>query len=136
MESNLQKKIGNLEFQEFKKEFEKSENQINYIKENLSQFMDDRHINDDFNFLRKKFENLSTIVLNLKNEDINKNRISNESTRFVENLFFNEFRKTLQKDLDIIKEMIYSESKNLSTDMINEMKSFVKEKDLKEFEGN
>ena len=41
----------------------------------------------------------------------------------------------MKKEFELIKELIYKEIKNLSTDMFNELKMFVKEKDIKLLEG-
>ena len=102
----------------------------------MNQLMDDRHIIDDLNFLRKKIDNLSSTISSLKVEEPNKVRATSEGNRFIDHLFFSEFRKTLQKDLDSLNALINSEIKNLSSDINNEIKTFVKEKDIRVLEGN
>lgn len=135
LENNLVKKVGNHEFSELKEAFNQAMIHIDYMKENVSQLIEDRRMQDDYNFIRKKVETLTATVNGLKSEEVVSHKPVVDSNHFVDRLFFSDFQQNLKKEFELTKELMYKEIKNLSTDMFSELKMFVKEKDLKLLEG-
>ena len=114
--------------------------QITFIKDSISQLLEDRKMIDDINWLRKKVENLSASVMNMKNLDDSHNNstIINramplDNAKYLELHTFNEFQKTYHKDYDGLKR-ITDELSRFVDDIITALKSKAGDKDMKNLE--
>jgi len=95
---------------------------------------------DDVNWLRKKVENLNSMVLNIRyNEDINpvnqssQKMIALDSSKFLECNIFLEFQKSYNRELDRLNR--YSEElKRTIDEIIGVLKGKAGEKDMKNLE--
>ena len=135
LESHLNKKVENTELLELRESFNKSLVHINYMKESVSQLIEDRQMQDDYNLIRKKVENLVSTINGIKIDEISSHRSLIESNHYIDRLFFNDFQENLHKEIEALKESIYKEIKNANSDLSSEIKQCIKEKDLKLLEG-
>ena len=136
LESNLDKKFSNSEFFEFKENYNLTLNQITFLKDNLTQLLEDRHIMDDFIFIKKKVDNLASALMGLKTDESNQTMklMAIELNRYVELSLFSEFQKNVNHELEKLKESTNDNKKQI-VDILKEIKLFIKEKDLKLLEG-
>jgi len=95
---------------------------------------------DDINWLRKKVENLNSMILNMKNNEDSSNAnqsmnkvIPMDNSKFLESNIFLEFQKSYNRELDRLNR--YSEElKRTIDDVIGALKSKAGEKDMKNLE--
>lgn len=112
--------------------------QINFLKDNVTQLLEDRKISDELNWLRKKVESLSSSVLSLKNNDESNNNSYNkilpiDSSKFVEVNTFNEFKAAVGKEFDGVNIAI-NELRRLIEEILLQLKTKVTDKDLRNLE--
>lgn len=110
------------------------------MKDQVAQLLEDRKLLDEFAWLRKKVENLSSSILTLKNNDeSNNNSYSNkmlpvDGSRFVEITIFNEFKNNTVSEFDNINASIRDMKKTIE-EILLFLKSKASDKDLKNLEG-
>ncbi len=108
------------------------------MKETISQLSEDKKILDDFNWLKKRVENLSSSFVNMKPDDMNSSSIKHvhlDVSRFVDAQSYNEFVKNYNKEIDRVNWRL-DEMKLMVDDIINNLTNKVTDKDLKTLEGN
>jgi hypothetical protein len=112
-------------------------NTIIYLKEAISQLSEDNKIIDDFNWLKRKVENLSSSFVNMKPDDINSSSLKHvhmDVSRFVDTQTYNEFVKNYNKEIDRVNWRV-DELRLMVDDIINNLTNKVTDKDLKTLEG-
>ena len=95
---------------------------------------------DDINWLRKKVENLNSMLLSMKNNDDSNNvnqstqkAVPMDNSKFLESQIFLEFQKSYNRELDRLNR--YSEElKRTQDDIIGALKAKAGEKDMKNLE--
>jgi len=99
--------------------------------------MDNKKQLDDIPWLRKKIENLNSIVSSLKNNDQDgtKDRFNVDMTKYVENFTFQEFTKSFNLEIFGMNKRV-EELKRMVDDIILTLKNKVTDKDLKNLESN
>jgi hypothetical protein len=114
--------------------------QINYLKDNLAQILDDRKMIDELNWLRKKVENLSSNMLLLKNNDesINNSVVINklpafDNSKYLEVTIFNEYKSQTVKELENIN-LAINELRHLINEILAQLKLKIGEKELRTLE--
>jgi hypothetical protein len=91
---------------------------------------------DDINWLRKKVENLTSSVLNLKHSDDGSSPVkivSNDINKYLDINTFAEFQKSYNRELDTIRKY-YDELKRYIDDIFVTLKTKASDKDLKNLE--
>ncbi len=116
---------------------------MNFLKESISQLLEDRKMMDDINWLRKKVELLSSSMSLMQNNGLEANNSTNspkhakqhafDASKFVDSLAFSEFQKNLFWELDNIKRFT-EELKRYLDDLIESNKSKADEKDMRNLE--
>lgn len=135
----IQRKVNAEDFSELKSTTNLITHQINYFKDTITQLIEDRRVLDDITWLRKKVENLSNSMNNIKNVDevgggLSKVGQTNiDSSKFMEVNIFNNFHKNYVKDIEIIKNLLDETKLNLD-EQTEKLKQKVSEKDLKTLE--
>jgi len=110
--------------------------QVVFLKDSISQLIEDRKMIDDVNWLRKKVEHLNSTVLNLKNNDDTNNSsyankvIPMDTSKFLELNIYHEFIKSYNREIDKINRFA-DELKRYIDDIIAAIKSKACEKDIK-----
>ncbi len=135
LESLLNKKVDNSVLQELKDSFTQASTHLNYMKENVTQLIEDRQMQDDYNLIRKKVDTLISTVNRMKTDENSSHRSLVDSNHYVDRLFFNDFQQNLKIEMEGYKDLLYKEIKTVVNDLSNEIKSCIKEKDLKLLEG-
>jgi hypothetical protein len=116
--------------------------QINYLKDNLTQILDDRKMIDELNWLRKKVENLSSNILTLKNGDESMNTstivkqpmaMTFDNSKYVETSTFQDFKIHMNKDLESIN-LAIKELRHLIDEILAQLKNKIGEKELRTIE--
>lgn len=114
--------------------------QITFIKDSISQLLEDRKMIDDINWLRKKVENLSSSIISMKNNDESHNNssvvnkvIPLDNSKYLESIAFMEFQKTNKIEFEGIKR-ITDELGRYIDDIIIALKSKAGDKDMKNLE--
>lgn len=114
--------------------------QITFIKDSISQLLEDRKMIDDINWLRRKVENLSSSILSMKNVDDSHNIstvvnkvVPLDNSKFLESLIFIEFQKTYKSDQEAVKK-VTEELGRYIDDIITALKSKAGDKDMKNLE--
>jgi len=117
---------------------------MNFLKDSISQLLEDRKMMDDINWLRKKVELLSSSMSFMKHIDDGTNTNNNfnntnnkqnafDSSKYVDQFSFLDFQKTLFRDLDNLKRFV-EELKRYIDDLIDSNKSKADEKDIRNLE--
>jgi len=100
--------------------------------------VNDRKALDEITWLRKKVENLSNVILTLKNEEMspsnNKMSGSMDNSKYLEAAEFHEFERNSKKELENLRRGI-EDLKIYIEDILSIMKAKVNDKDLKNLEG-
>jgi len=135
LESNMNMKVNITELQELKDSFNHAFTQMNYIKDNVTQLIEDRQMQDDYNLIKKKVDTLVSTINGIKTEESSSHRFMVDSNHYVDRLFFNDFQQNLKKEMERFKDLFNKEIKTVVNDLSNEIKSCIKEKDLKLLEG-
>lgn len=113
--------------------------QINYLKDNLTQILDDRKMIDELNWLRKKVENLSSNILTLKNGDESMNTstivkqpmaMTFDNSKYVETSTFQDFKIHMNKDLESLN-LAIKELRHLIDEILAQLKNKIGEKELR-----
>lgn len=114
--------------------------QINYVKDTLSQVLEDRKIINDVNWIRKKVESLTSSMLTMKNVDdasasivAQGKQIPFDSSKYLEQMIFTEFQKGYNRELDGLRKDM-DEIKRLIDDVVVALKPKASDKDLKNLE--
>lgn len=116
--------------------------QINYLKDNLTQILDDRKMIDELNWLRKKVENLSSNILTLKNGDESMNTstivkqpmaMTFDNSKYVETSTFQDFKIHMNKELESIN-LAIKELRHLIDEILAQLKNKIGEKELRTIE--
>lgn len=110
---------------------------ISFLKDTISQLSEDRKILDDFNWLKKKVENLTSSITNMRPEDSNTSNSKHmqmDYSKYLDLNTYNEFTKAYNKDLDKINWRL-DELKYIMDDVVANTKNKVSDKDLKTLEG-
>lgn len=110
---------------------------VNFLKDTVSQLSEDRKILDDFNWLKKKVENLSSSIINNKQEDSNTSNSKNlqmDNAKFLDLNTFSDFSKSYNKDIERINKGL-DELKYTIDEILFKTKNMVSDKDLKTLEG-
>ena len=113
-------------------------NQMNFLKDNVIQLMEDRNIIEEVTKLRKKFEGLNAIVLNLKphsDDSSHSQRANLDSYRYLEITVFNEFKKQMKKELDNICNRLDDMRITIDEDLVINMRKRASVVELKALEG-
>jgi hypothetical protein len=136
----LNHKVTYSEHHELKENMSQMTFQINFLKDNLTQLLEDRKMIDDINWLRKKVETLSSNVLNLKDQNEMGSSTNNVSkavldhTKFVDWLTFNDFvKQTHVKDIEKLTRYC-DELNRFIEDLFQAMKTKAGDKDMKNLE--
>ena len=110
--------------------------QINYLKDSVSQVLEDRKITDEIIWLRKKVENLSSNIISMKNNEDSNNNTSQinkavplESGKYVEIYTFNDFKNSTMKELDAVNSTI-NILRSLIDEILLQLNSKANDKDL------
>lgn len=112
-------------------------NTVLFLKETISQLSEDKKILDDFNWLKKRVENLSSSFVNIKPDDINSSstkHVHMDVSRFVDAQTYNDFVKNYNKEIDRVNWRL-DELKLMVDDIITSLTNKVTDKDLKTLEG-
>jgi len=121
----------------------KINSEISFLKDSLTQLLDDRKMMDDINFLRKKIEHITVSMMDMKfneennfNHDPNKHQIfpQIDTSNFIDKSVFTDFRNHILKELDVSSAKL-QEAKRVTEDIINLLSTKTNEKDLKFLEG-
>ena len=110
---------------------------ISFLKDTISQLSEDRKILDDFNWLKKIVENLTSSITNMRPEDSNTSNskhLQMDYSKYLDLNTYNEFTKAYNKDLDKINWRL-DELKYIMDDVVANTKNKVSDKDLKTLEG-
>lgn len=118
--------------------------QMNFLKDSISQLLEDRKMMDDINWLRKKVELLSSSMSVMQNAGQDPNQINNQNntsskaiafdaSKFVDQFAFLEFQKGLFREMDNLKRFS-EELKRYIDDLIESNKSKADEKDMRNLE--
>jgi hypothetical protein len=117
-------------------------NQINYLKDNLTQVLEDRKMIDELNWLRKKVENLTSNFLTLKNADESMNtssiikppmQMALDNSKYVEVTTFQDYKLHMNKELESIN-LAIKELRNLIDEILAQLKNKVGDKELRSLE--
>ncbi len=114
---------------------------MNYLKDSITQLMEDRKMMDDINWLRKKVELISSTMSVMKhiNEDsgsnnnfnsTNNKQIAFDSSRYVDQYSFLDFQKNIFREIESLKRFS-EELKRYIDDLIESNKTKADEKDIK-----
>jgi len=126
-----------IDFNEMRELFTQMNNTVDFLKDTISQLSEDKKILDDFNWLKKKVENMSaSFAGNQKVDDSNASNTKHvqiDYSRFVETHTYNEFLKSYNKEVEKINWRL-DELKFILDDIILNMKNKVSDKDLKTLE--
>lgn len=117
---------------------------MNFLKDSISQLLEDRKMMDDINWLRKKVELLSSSMSVMQNAGIDSNQGNNlnhnnskqfsiDASKFVDSVAFLEFQKNLFREFDNLKRFS-EELKRYIDDLIESNKSKADEKDMRNLE--
>lgn len=136
---NLIYKVNGQDHHELKETVNGLTHQMTFMKDTMSQLMEDRKIIDDMNWLRKKVENLSSSMLNLKitdNDSSNSHQLKNfitDGSKYLEVAVFNDFQKSYIREMDPLKRG-YDELKRYVEEILLTLKTKASDKDLKNLE--
>lgn len=117
---------------------------MNFLKDSISQLLEDRKMMDDINWLRKKVELLSSSMSVMQNAGHDSNSGNNlnstnsklfafDATKFVDNIAFMEFQKNLFREFENLKRFS-EELKRYIDDLIESNKNKADEKDMRNLE--
>ena len=118
--------------------------QTAFLKESITQIQDDQRINDEITFLKRKIENISSTLLELKigDERLGHKSPARESngaqvdmSAYLESHVFSDFRRHVMKELELNAGKL-QDARKVTEDIINLLTTKVTEKDLKFLEGN
>lgn len=135
---SLQRKINLEDFSELKSNVNLISHQVTYLKDTLSQVVDDRKVLEDIAWLRKKVENLTSSMLSFKTTDdvgasSSKGGPNFDSSKYLEGSVFNTFHKNYVKDMEFIKQLVDINKKNIE-DLSDKVKQRVSDDDMKNLE--
>ena len=102
----------------------------------MSQLLEDRHIMDDFIYIKKKVDSLAAALMGLKTDESSQSSklLVFDTSIFVEQSIFSDFQKSFNQEVDKLKELA-NENKKYIDEILKKIKFFVGEKDLKLLEG-
>lgn len=110
------------------------------MTESVNQIVEDRKIFDDFHVIKKRVENIQNTLASIKhNENSHHDTIQSKASffdysKYLELTSFYEFQRNFNKELESTRSRI-EDTKRLIDDIISELKVMVKDKDLKNLEG-
>jgi nitrogenase molybdenum-iron protein alpha/beta subunit len=133
------------EFREYKdvlsnflKKLDQNTHQILFLTESFNQVLEDRKILEDFNVIKKRVENITSSLASIRYGELGHDSIAKSTqfdySKYMENAVFNEFQRQLNRELENIRNRI-EDTKRLTDDIFTELKTVVRDKDLKTFEG-
>lgn len=110
------------------------------MTESFNQSLEDWKILEDFNVVKKRVDNIQNTLASRKNLDMGQDSGISKNTMFdyskyLEVSSFHEFQRNQTKEVESIRTRV-EETKRMIDDLIAEMRMVVKDKDLKNLEGN
>ena len=100
--------------------------QLNFMKENVTQLMEDNKILDDITWLRKKVEGITSQLSGMKmtsDDTTTTNRgLQIEFGKYAETHYVNELNKIISKEIDLIKMRVVKALDELLNTRIDELK--------------
>lgn len=139
LSEGLNSKVSITDFAELKEATNQLTYQINFIKDTLSQVVEDRKILADVSWLRKKVEQVASSLLTMKSEQADGSNSMQmkgmpiDTSKFLELSIFTEFQKGYNRELDGIRRDT-DEMKRFLDDIIVALKTKSSDKDLKNLE--
>jgi len=140
LNEGLQRKINLEDFSDLKSNTNLISHQVTYLKETLSQVVDDRKVLEDIAWLRKKVENLTNSMLAFKsNDDITNSgsKVSGganiDASKFLDASVFNAFHKNYVKDMEFLKQLADDNRNNIDS-VEEKLRLRVSDTDMKNLE--